>query len=38
MNILNEELLKGFENYCVADLATIDGMKKLGKYIQENRY
>ena len=33
----NVELLKGYDNYCVADLATIDGMQKLGEYIQENK-
>lgn len=32
----NEELLKDFQNYCVADLATVEGMKKVGEYIQEN--
>ena len=32
----NEELLKCYENYCVCDLATREGMEKLGKYIQEN--
>ena len=32
----NEDLLKCYENYCVCDLATKDGMKKLGDYIQEN--
>ena len=32
----NEELLKSYGNYCVADLATLGGMKKLGDYIQEN--
>ena len=33
----NEELLKSYENYCVADIATTAGMEKLGEYIQENR-
>ena len=33
----NEDLLKEYKNYCVADLATIEGMTKLGKYIQENK-
>lgn len=33
----NEELLKSYENYCVCDLATLEGMEKLGKYIQENK-
>lgn len=32
-----EELLKEYKNYCVCDLATIEGMEKLGAYIQENR-
>lgn len=32
----NEELLKDYENYCIADLSTIEGMRKLGDYIQEN--
>lgn len=33
----NEELLKEYKNYCVCDLATIEGMEKLGNYIQENK-
>ena len=33
----NEKLLKGYENYCVCDLATPEGMTKLGNYIQENK-
>ena len=33
----NEDLLKSYENYCVADLATVEGMIKLGEYIQENK-
>ena len=33
----NEELLRCYENYCVCDLATIDGMQKLGEYIQKNK-
>ena len=33
----NENLLKSYENYCVADLATVEGMVKLGEYIQENK-
>ena len=33
----NEDLLKSYENYCVADLATVEGMVKLGEYIQENK-
>ena len=32
----NEELLKNFDNYCVCDLATIEGMQKLGDYIEAN--
>lgn len=32
----NEELLKSFDNYCVCDLATIEGMQKLGDYIEAN--
>jgi NAD(P)-dependent dehydrogenase (short-subunit alcohol dehydrogenase family) len=33
----NEDVLKGYKNYCVADLATVEGMIKLGEYIQENK-
>lgn len=33
----NEELLKCYKNYCVCDLATQDGMQKLGEYIQKNQ-
>ena len=33
----NEDLLKSYENYCIADLATVEGMVKLGEYIQENK-
>ncbi|MBQ7764821.1 SDR family oxidoreductase [bacterium] len=32
----NEELLKCYENYCACDLATIEGMQKLGEHIQAN--
>lgn len=32
-----EELLKEYKHYCVCDLATIEGMEKLGTYIQENQ-
>lgn len=32
----NEELLRCYENYCVCDLATNEGMHKLGEYIAEN--
>lgn len=31
-----EALLKCYENYCVCDLATLDGMEKLGEYIIHN--
>ena len=30
----NENLLKDFQNYCVCDLATVEGIKKLGEYIK----
>lgn len=33
----NEELLKDFEHYCVCDLTTLEGMRKLGDYIEENK-
>lgn len=33
----SEELLKNYKNYCVCNLATVEGMKKLGDYIQENK-
>lgn len=33
----NEELLKGFQNYCVTDLASIEGLEKLGQYIIDNK-
>ena len=29
----NVELLKEYKNYCVCDLATVEGMEKLGEYI-----
>ena len=32
----NEEILKCYENYCVCDLSTRDGMVKLGSYIEQN--
>lgn len=32
----NEDLLQCYVNYCVCDLATIEGMQKLGDYIVEN--
>lgn len=31
-----EDLLKGYKNYCVCDLAEKEGMEKLGKYITES--
>lgn len=33
----NENLLKCYENYCVADLSIKDGVEKLGAYILENK-
>lgn len=33
----NVELLKEYKNYCVCDLATVEGMEKLGEYIQNNK-
>lgn len=33
----NEDLLKDFANYCIADLATLEGMRRVGDYIQENK-
>lgn len=33
----NEELLQNYSNYCVCDIATIEGMEKLGEYILKNR-
>ena len=32
----NEELLKDYSNYCICDLATKEGMQKLGDYIENN--
>lgn len=32
----NENLLKSYENYCICDLSTKDGMQKLGNYITDN--
>jgi len=32
----NENLLQAYDNYCVCDLATIEGMQKLGDYIEAN--
>ena len=31
----NEDLLRQYENYCICDLATKEGMQVLGKYLQE---
>jgi len=31
----NKDLLSKYENYCVCDLATKEGVQKLGEYIQE---
>ena len=33
----NKELLRNYENYCVCDLATKEGMQKLGDYIEDNQ-
>jgi len=33
----NEELLKGYKNYCVADLLIKEGQEKLGDYIVANK-
>ena len=33
----NEDLLQKYKNYCVCDLSTIDGMQKLGCYIEKNK-
>lgn len=33
----NEELLKQYKNYCACDLATVEGMEKLGRYIEDNK-
>lgn len=33
----NENLLKDYKNYCVCNLATIEGIEKLGEYIQDNK-
>lgn len=32
----NEALLQSYENYCVCDLSTLDGMQKLGDFIEVN--
>ena len=33
----NEELLSQYENYCACDLATREGMEKLGDYIEKSQ-
>lgn len=33
----NESRLKSYKNYCVCDLATLEGMQKLGDYIVANK-
>lgn len=33
----NEELLKYYQNYCICDLATPEGLEKLGAYIESNK-
>lgn len=33
----NEELLKCYQNYCVSDLSTLEGLEKLGSYIESNK-
>lgn len=33
----NETILKNYENFCVCDLATKQGMETLGSYIEENK-
>lgn len=33
----NEDLLKHYNNYCVCDLSTVEGLEKLGCYIADNR-
>lgn len=33
----NEELLSIYDNYCVCDLSTFEGMRKLGDYIEANK-
>ena len=33
----NENLLKAFQNYCIADLSTPEGIEKLGAYIEDNK-
>ena len=34
----NEELLKSYKNYCICDLATIEGMQKHEYYIEANKF
>ncbi|MBE7711686.1 MAG: SDR family oxidoreductase [Cyanobacteria bacterium SIG31] len=33
----NENLLRNYDKYCVCDLATKDGIEKLGKYIEDSK-
>lgn len=33
----NEDLLQKYDNYCVCDLATLEGIEKLGRYVQEHK-
>jgi NAD(P)-dependent dehydrogenase (short-subunit alcohol dehydrogenase family) len=33
----NESLLLNYKNYCACDLATVDGIQKLGDYIEQNK-
>lgn len=33
----SEELLKSYPNYCVCDLSSLEGMEKLGGYIEQNK-
>ena len=32
----SEDLLKNYDNYCVCDLTTTEGMQKLGRYIEDH--
>ena len=33
----NIEALKEYQNFCACDISTLDGMKELGEYIQQNQ-
>ena len=33
----NESRLQSYKNYCVCDLSTVEGMQKLGDYIEANK-